>query len=69
MQFSEKTLSQIVSDYPFTVSLLEKHDLDYCCRGKQTLRMACESDEKLETLEEQLLILVKDRHGNSPDVN
>lgn len=38
---AEQTLATIVSNNNKTVPVLEKHNLDYCCRGKRTLTEAC----------------------------
>ena len=41
---SEQTLASIVTHNHQTVPILEKYDLDFCCKGKRTLQQAC--DEK-----------------------
>lgn len=69
MAYSNKTLAQIVTELPSAASLLEKHDLDYCCRGKQTLKEACGTDAKLQTLEEQISILAKAHEDQSRHVD
>lgn len=38
---AEQTLASIVSDNHQTVPVLEKHHLDFCCKGKRTLTEAC----------------------------
>jgi regulator of cell morphogenesis and NO signaling len=38
---AEQTLATIVTNNNHAVSVLEKHDLDYCCKGKRTLTAAC----------------------------
>ena len=37
------TLAQIVNDNPNAARVLERHRLDYCCGGRQTLESACEA--------------------------
>jgi len=54
MNHSTKTLAQIVTEYPFSASLLERHDLDYCCKGKQTLEQACSDASVLQKIEAEL---------------
>ncbi|HMK05279.1 MAG TPA: iron-sulfur cluster repair di-iron protein [Ferruginibacter sp.] len=39
---AEQTLASIVTFNNNAVQILEKHDLDYCCKGKRTLSVACE---------------------------
>ena len=36
-----KPLSQIVNEHHKTASVFEKYNLDYCCKGKRSLRQAC----------------------------
>ncbi len=38
---SNSTLAQIVKDNFRSAAVLEKYDLDFCCRGKRTLKEAC----------------------------
>ncbi len=38
---AEQTLASIVTNNNQAVPVLEKHDLDYCCKGKRTLKAAC----------------------------
>ncbi len=38
---AEQTLASIVTNNNQAVPVLEKHDLDYCCKGKRTLSAAC----------------------------
>ena len=55
MNISNNTLAQIVSMKPATAAVFESHDLDYCCRGKQTLKEACgDNAVKLQTIEQEL---------------
>jgi regulator of cell morphogenesis and NO signaling len=38
---AEQTLATIVTNNHFSVPVLEKYDLDFCCKGKRTLTDAC----------------------------
>ncbi|MEP7237131.1 MAG: iron-sulfur cluster repair di-iron protein [Ferruginibacter sp.] len=38
---AEQTLASIVTNNHFTVPVLEKYNLDFCCKGKRTLTDAC----------------------------
>jgi len=38
---AEQTLATIVTNNHFTVPVLEKYHLDFCCKGKRTLAEAC----------------------------
>jgi regulator of cell morphogenesis and NO signaling len=54
---AEQTLANIVTNNNQAVPVLEKHDLDYCCKGKRTLKAAClekglHIDEILKELEQ-----------------
>ncbi len=69
MSLANKKLSEIVSEFPFVAGLLENHDLDYCCKGKQTLEVACVSAAKLEAVEEELISLINEKGLNSKDFN
>ncbi|MBL7729948.1 MAG: iron-sulfur cluster repair di-iron protein [Chitinophagaceae bacterium] len=42
MQLTQQTLAGIVTGNHRTASVLEKYNLDFCCKGKRTLAMACE---------------------------
>lgn len=51
----DQTLANIVSNNHQTVSILEKHNLDFCCKGKRTLTEACtEKNLDIETLVHEL---------------
>jgi regulator of cell morphogenesis and NO signaling len=39
-----KTLSQIVNEKHQTASVFEKYHLDYCCKGKRSLKQACDEN-------------------------
>jgi regulator of cell morphogenesis and NO signaling len=51
----EKTLASIVTEQSQSVRVLEKYNLDFCCKGKRTLSEAC--SEKGLSLEAILLEL------------
>ncbi len=42
--FINKTLGEIVTNQNKAVPVLEKYNLDYCCKGKRTLQKACEEN-------------------------
>jgi regulator of cell morphogenesis and NO signaling len=51
----EQTLATIVTNNHFTVPVLEKYNLDFCCKGKRTLADACKEKElSIETITEEL---------------
>jgi len=51
----EQTLATIVTSNQFTVPVLEKYDLDFCCKGKRTLTDACmEKGLSVETVSREL---------------
>lgn len=37
----DRTLGDLVTSNPLTARVLERHGLDYCCRGRRTLHDAC----------------------------
>ena len=39
---SSKTLAQLVNENHKAANIFEKYDLDFCCRGKRPLQVACE---------------------------
>ena len=58
---AEQTLATIVTNNHFTVPVLEKYHLDFCCKGKRTLAEACtEKGLSVETISEEL-----ERSGNT----
>ncbi len=46
----ETTLAQIVTDNHMAAAVLEKYNLDFCCKGKRSLQQAC--DEKQLSINE-----------------
>ena len=52
---AEQTLATIVTNNHFTVPVLEKYDLDFCCKGKRTLADVCtEKGISIEAISEEL---------------
>ena len=52
---AEQTLATIVTNNHFTVPVLEKYNLDFCCKGKRTLTDACmEKGLSVETVAAEL---------------
>jgi len=52
---AEQTLATIVTNNHFTVPVLEKYHLDFCCKGKRTLAEACiENGLPVETISGEL---------------
>lgn len=52
---AEQTLASIVTNNHSTVPVLEKYQLDFCCKGKRTLAEACtEKGLSLETISAEL---------------
>ncbi|MEP7165701.1 MAG: iron-sulfur cluster repair di-iron protein [Ferruginibacter sp.] len=60
---AEQTLATIVTNNNLAVPVLEKHDLDYCCKGKRTLAAACleKGLAVSEIIDELQLILAGDK--------
>ena len=53
--FAQQTLATIVTQNHQTVPVLEKYDLDFCCKGKRTLSDACtEKGVSIEALLSEL---------------
>lgn len=54
-EFAEQTLASIVTGNHQVVPLLERYNLDFCCKGKRTLAQACaEKGIKIESITEEL---------------
>src|SRR5215208_644287 len=52
---AEQTLASIVTDNHQVVPVLERYNLDFCCKGKRTLAQACtEKGIKIESITEEL---------------
>jgi len=67
---NELSLSAIVNKYPSAAGLFEKFDLDYCCKGKHTLREACKDDAiKFQKVEHALHRIAEDELTNNDKHN
>ena|SRR6185369_8847769 len=44
-QLLSKTLAQIVNENHQAASVFEKYGLDFCCKGKRSLQIACDEKE------------------------
>jgi regulator of cell morphogenesis and NO signaling len=55
---AEQTLASIVTSNHEAVPVLERYNLDFCCKGKRTLAQACaEKGIKIESITEELKFL------------
>jgi len=62
-----KTLAQIVTDDHRAASIMEKYNLDFCCKGKRSLEKACtEQQIKPEDLISELEGLTKKEEAVDP---
>lgn len=58
INITEQTLASMVTRNHHVVPVLEKYNLDFCCRGKRTLAQACaEKGIKIESITEELINL------------
>ncbi len=65
-----KTLAQIVNENHKAATIFEKYDLDFCCRGKRSLRTACEErDLPAETIAEELSLAFNQNEPGEVDFN
>ena len=56
----QRSLGSLVTEYPPLRAVFEKHRLDYCCNGKQTLQQAAEKAElDLDVLQNELASVIK----------
>jgi regulator of cell morphogenesis and NO signaling len=63
----EQTLASIVSNNHQTVPVLEKYQLDFCCRGKRTLAEACtERGLNIEGIIKELECSTGDKERSMP---
>ena len=59
--YSEQTLAQIVSQQHKAAIVFEKYNLDFCCRGKRNLALACnEKGISLENILNELTAQTED---------
>lgn len=55
----KESLGSLVTEYPMLRSVFEKHRLDYCCNGKQSLQTAAlAAGLNLETLQDELAAVI-----------
>jgi regulator of cell morphogenesis and NO signaling len=60
-EFLTKTLAQIVKENYQTASVFEKYNLDFCCKGKRSLKQACdENNLPTELIVEEVNNLIKE---------
>ena len=52
MDFTNKTIGEIVAEDFRTAAIFKKHGIDFCCRGGRTIEEAC---EKKKVMEQQLI--------------
>jgi len=65
---SSKTLAQLVNENHKAANIFEKYDLDFCCRGKRSLQIACEENGiPLETITSELDIVFNKNESPSVD--
>lgn len=62
-EYAQKTLAEIVTKSHTAAPVLERYHLDFCCKGKRTLALAC--SEKGLILEEVELELAQAIQGSS----
>ena len=57
-EIAEQTLASIVTGNHQAVQILERYNLDFCCKGKRTLAQACdEKGIKIESITEELKLV------------
>jgi len=65
-----KTLAQIVKENHKAATIFEKYDLDFCCKGKRPLQVACEEkDLPAETIVEELSLALDQSQMPPVDFN
>ena len=69
MDFTNKTIGEIVADDFRTAAIFKKHGIDFCCRGGRTIDEACEKKDvtKNELIEE--LSSLPSGKGDTVDVS
>lgn len=69
MDFTNKTIGEIVADDFRTAAIFKKHGIDFCCRGGRTIDEACEKKDvtKKELIEE--LSSLPSSKGDAVDVS
>ena len=69
-QLSSKTLAQIVNENHKAAQVFEKYGLDFCCKGKRSLQMACqERDLPVETIAGELDLTLSESESLFADYN
>ena len=63
MKTQENTLAEIVRKFPAAAALFEKYNLDFCCRGKSTLREACKDDDAFQKIGLALQTMIENSNG------
>src|SRR5215470_1046598 len=59
-EFVSKTLAQIVKENHQAASVFEKYNMDFCCKGKRSLKQACdENNLPTELIVEEVNNLIK----------
>src|SRR6476646_10780468 len=65
-----KTLAQIVNENHEAANIFEKYNLDFCCKGKRSLQLACEEKGlPAETIAEELDIVLNKNELPRVDFN
>ena len=69
-EFLDKTLAQIVNEDHKAAKVFEKYGLDFCCKGKRSLQMACaDKDLPVETIAEELDLAIGKNESPVVDYN
>ena len=67
-RFKQLNLSNIVIMHPATVSVMEKHKLDFCCTDNRTLEQALKNQpETLQQVYEELMQVVEGAKNDKPN--
>ena len=69
MNIADLSLAEIVTTKPQAAALLEKYNLDFCCRGKQKLSEQLNDPDKLNELIKQLELVFSLAPGKETDFN
>jgi regulator of cell morphogenesis and NO signaling len=65
-----RTLAQIVDENHKAAAIFEKYDLDFCCKGKRSLQVACqEKDLPVEIIAEELVLALNSNGSELIDFN
>jgi len=68
-KFSSQTIGEIVRDDIRAGKIFKRHDIDFCCGGKKTLKKACEEKNvNADVVQEELLDLMS-RNNPFPEIN